>query len=881
MNYPIWDLTTIGGGSLIALIAILHVLISHFAVGGGFFLWMTDRRAVASKDIRLVEYVKKHVWFFLLLTLVAGGMTGVGIWFIISLVHPAATSTLIHNFVFGWAIEWVFFVVEICALLIYHYRFDVLTERNRLRVAFIYFLFAWLSLAIINGILSFMLTPGKWLETHGFWEGFLNPTYPASLFFRTFLALTLAGIFGYITAVRIRDDAFRQRLIFYCSKWLVVPVAGLLPSAVWYYFSLPVETRRTGFLLNPQTVPFEGIFLGTSAVLLLTGVLMMRRWSLAIQRIATGLLLIIALGWIGSFEYVRELARKPFVIEQYMYDSSIRVDQISDLQRDGVLPHALWSAVRGVTEANRAEAGRELFRLECQCCHTLHGIRNDIAVRVRNFTYLGILANLTGQGKMLNYMPPFVGTEKEKGALAYYLATAVNGEDVAGTVEVHIPALMNEPIPPFDNASSDYVLLAWNDLGMHCISDGDAWFSFLPPANTIEAQLIKRGNPPVLMGANVTISYAVEEGFTNPARHSEFWNHAPSLFGVALERNMGLFGKGVTGTMDYDSTRNGFIARGIPIVPYNDDGTYNPYPIVLVEARDSATGAILASTKAVAPVSAEIGCRNCHAGGWRYRGAGLSDETASNILRLHDRINGTALLTLAREGKPQLCQSCHPDPVLNAAGKPGIIDFSTAMHAWHALYMPFEDARSCGLCHPSAPTGATRCLRDPHSSLGLTCLDCHGNMREDALSLLKGESAKEPAQRLAAQLAQTTMAATTPRVPWNQQNDCLNCHREYRKPENSVSGFGTWTSGAPTLYKNRDDMAGLRCPACHGSTHAVYPSHNFYNRDRDNIQPLQYSGSRAPLGTNKTCAICHRQSMQDAIHHPNMESPFRHTELLQ
>ena len=40
---------------------------------------------------------------------------------IIALVNPAATSLLIHTFVFGWAAEWVFFVVEITAAFVYFY----------------------------------------------------------------------------------------------------------------------------------------------------------------------------------------------------------------------------------------------------------------------------------------------------------------------------------------------------------------------------------------------------------------------------------------------------------------------------------------------------------------------------------------------------------------------------------------------------------------------------------------------------------------------------------------------------------------------------------------------------------------------------------------
>lgn len=881
MNYPVWDLTTIGGGSWIALIAILHVLISHFAVGGGFFLWYFDRKAAKTHDAQLLEFVRRHVWFFLLLTIVGGGMTGVGIWFIIALVNPAATSALIHSFVFAWAIEWVFFLVEISALLIYHYRFDMLTERDRGRIAFCYFLFAWLSLAAINGILSFMLTPGRWIATHNIWDGLLNPSYLPSLVFRTAMALILAGVFGYLTAVRTREDAFRQRLVVSCSRWILLPAVVLVLAAVWYLFSLPDEVRRTTFVLNPQHIPFTILFLGTTAVLFIAGAVLMRKWPRPMQGFTTALLVLIALAWIGSFEYLREISRKPYIISDYMYDSSIRVEQVPLLNKDGVLPHASWSSVRSVTNTNLAEAGREVFRLECQCCHTIGGIRNDIRMRTRDFTHLGILASLTGQGKFLNYMPPFIGTREEKEALAYYLTTTVNGKPIEEESPAQIHPLRDETIPAFDMQKSDYVLLAWNDLGMHCISDGDAWFSFLPPANTIQAQLIKRGNPPQIITSGVVLSYAVEAGFENPANHSEFWHHSESLFGVALQKNVGLFGKGTHGVLDPDSGGASYIARGIPLVPYSDDGTYNPYPCITVEARDSTTGALVMSTKLVAPVSAEIGCRNCHGGGWRYRSAGLSAETAQDILARHDRINGTDLLARARGGEPQLCQSCHPDPVLNAPGKPGVLDFSAAMHAWHALYLPFNDARACALCHPSAVDGTTQCLRDLHAALGQTCIDCHGNVVQDALALLKGDGGKIPAHRLMAFLKDAPYPIGNARVPWVQENDCLTCHEDFQPSHDTASAFGKWTSGLQDLYRSRSDMAGIRCPACHGSTHALYPSHNIYNRDRDNIQPLQYTGSRIALGGNKSCPVCHRQAMQNAIHHPNMELPFRNTKLLE
>jgi hypothetical protein len=185
VNYPAWVIDGVDGGLIIAIVSIIHVYIAHFAVGGGIFLVVTETIARRRKDAALLASVKGFTKFFLLLTMVAGGMTGVGIWFTIALVQPAGTSALIHQFVFGWATEWVFFIVEISALLFYHYLWDKLEARTHLAIGWIYAAAAWLSLAVIDGILSFMLTPGKWLASGSFWDGLFNPGYLPSLAFRT------------------------------------------------------------------------------------------------------------------------------------------------------------------------------------------------------------------------------------------------------------------------------------------------------------------------------------------------------------------------------------------------------------------------------------------------------------------------------------------------------------------------------------------------------------------------------------------------------------------------------------------------------------------------------------------------------------------------
>lgn len=46
MNYPVWDVPILGSGLVIALIAVFHVMISHFAVGGGLYLPMAEYRAL-------------------------------------------------------------------------------------------------------------------------------------------------------------------------------------------------------------------------------------------------------------------------------------------------------------------------------------------------------------------------------------------------------------------------------------------------------------------------------------------------------------------------------------------------------------------------------------------------------------------------------------------------------------------------------------------------------------------------------------------------------------------------------------------------------------------------------------------------------------------
>src|SRR5208337_2573602 len=109
MNYPFWDIPYLGSGWVIGIIAIFHVMISQFAVGGGLFLPMAERKALREGRKDWMDELKRHSRFFLLVT-----------------------------FVFGWAIEWVFFLVELTCIAVYYYTWDRIPEKLHLTVGWVY-----------------------------------------------------------------------------------------------------------------------------------------------------------------------------------------------------------------------------------------------------------------------------------------------------------------------------------------------------------------------------------------------------------------------------------------------------------------------------------------------------------------------------------------------------------------------------------------------------------------------------------------------------------------------------------------------------------------------------------------------------------------------
>jgi mono/diheme cytochrome c family protein len=431
MNFPVWDVA-FGAGLLIATVAILHVFVSHFAVGGGLFLVVTERRARRRGDTALLGWLKAHTKFFVLVTVVFGAVSGVGIWFTIGLISPTATSNLIHAYVWGWAIEWIFFFVEITAALLYLYGWDKLDARLHEWYGWIYFVFAFASLVIINGIITFMLTSGHWVQTHQFWVGFFNPTYFPSLALRFAICLALAGVYALITASAQKDAALKARIVRWSALW-IVPSLAVIPALGWWYIrEIPAQQWASAQGPMPTATHFAMaavVLLAIVFALAIVALVRPRRVRLAFSVLVA----LMALGTMASFEFVREGVRKPYLIGNYLYANSIYSTAIpgdggfdaDQITQHGVLQTAKWVNIRELTAANQVAVGREIFRVECESCHTTDAYRGMKNLLIhRQWDQNEIRAMLGGLDLMHNnIMPPFAGTDGERAALADFLAT--------------------------------------------------------------------------------------------------------------------------------------------------------------------------------------------------------------------------------------------------------------------------------------------------------------------------------------------------------------------------------------------------------------------------------------------------------------------------
>lgn len=447
-------------------------------------------------------------------------------------------------------------------------------------------------------------------------------------------------------------------------------------------------------------------------------------------------------------------------------------------------------------------------------------------------------------------------------------------------------------------------LLGWNNLGMHCMDSDYSVFSVLPPYNTIESQLIVGGKL-VTNGSAYSVTYqavADPSGSINSTSvgKGNYATYVQTIYGANVTADQGLAGWNMPGVsnapqgMLFENTNhpaagvatlvNWWRAEGIPIYPYDDAHNKNPYPMMRLIAKNGATP--IATNDIVLPVSDEMDCRACHASGsadtakpaagWVWSGIQERDFRL-NILRLHDEhqfaqhgplyqaalaargFNPQGLYRgVVADNHPVLCAACHASEALGAPSYGTIPPLTASIHDFHAhvidplsgLTLNSSANRSaCYRCHPGS---ATKCLRGAmggaiaaDGSMSMQCQSCHGNM---------------------------SSVGSINRVGWFMEPNCASCHSGTATSNNGQirytsvftdTNFTVRTAtnqifstqpnipaGGISLFRFSAGHGGLQCEACHGSTHAEFPSIHA----NDNVRNQKIQGH---AGVMVECTACH------------------------
>ncbi len=445
------------------------------------------------------------------------------------------------------------------------------------------------------------------------------------------------------------------------------------------------------------------------------------------------------------------------------------------------------------------------------------------------------------------------------------------------------------------SATTGWTVTGWNNLGMHCMDSDFSVFAILPPYNTIQAQVVDASGNLVTSASGVTVTYqaiADPSGSINTTSvgKDNFWAYAASLFGLAkpLPPDVGLTGLAMPGMMNkpqpmtFDPANNWFIAEGIPITPYDDAGRKNTYPMMRLVAKDSG-GNVLATTDIVLPISDEMDCKACHASnsgaaarpnaGW-VNDPNPDRDYRLNVLRLHDDSQAgsasyaTALSqagysstglydTVTKAGKPILCATCHGSNALAGTGQAGIPPLTQAVHGYHASVMDpvtnmsldsSSNRSACYRCHPGS---TTKCLRGAmgsavaaDGSMEMQCQNCHGPMHAVGAAGRQGWLDEPTCQSCHT----GTAVANNGQIRYTSVFDASG---QRRVPVDTTFATTPNTPSAGfSLYRFSQGHGGLECAACHGSTHAEYPSSHV----NDNVQSVQLQGHEGML---VECTTCH------------------------
>ena len=91
---------------------------------------------------------------------------------------------------------------------------------------------------------------------------------------------------------------------------------------------------------------------------------------------------------------------------------------------------------------------------------------------------------------------------------------------------------------------------------------------------------------------------------------------------------------------------------------------------------------------------------------------------------------------------------------------------------------------------------------------------------------------------------------TSTRQGWLDEPKCNACHQNGQRYATVRSTLTDTRFASNSLYRVSSAHGNIQCSACHGSTHAIYPS----SHTEDNLQSIAVQGHS---GTIAECGACH------------------------
>ena len=466
---------------------------------------------------------------------------------------------------------------------------------------------------------------------------------------------------------------------------------------------------------------------------------------------------------------------------------------------------------------------------------------------------------------------------------------------------------------------SGFVLLAWSELGMHCMDGKDySVMGLLPPFNTIYAKLLSTGTTPTEVTSGVTLTYTAfrdASGSINTTSYgagavsqkTNFWSYVRALYLATPAPDVGVLNSPVQsltprpmsygGGMILDPNLNVWKAEAIPTTPYDDAGASKPYPMALITAKNSS-GQTIATATVVLNVSDDISCANCHApntnsaarpsGGWINNPSYTADQNMKlNILKKHDDLSpipASVLTAVQNEGfnyqsslyqtalnggalgNPVVCTTCHSNSIFVAArfnsGVSGVNSMTTDIHTRHAaVTLP----------------GNTTTLDNMTGGTGTTsgCYQCHpGPTTQCQRGVMTGTiPGSTPATCYTCHGNLSRVGAST-RTGWLDLPNCQMCHQNgttytttFTNTNGDIGPNGTQrTSTDATFASNADTpSAGFslyRFSTGHGGVncagcHGAQHAEYPTSQPNDQVYSVNLQGY---AGRITECSVCHGTS---------------------